>query len=57
MAITGRCTASITKSSTSSICETRKEGNMAELDMSWETKEMTVIPTETEEQDFSDFEI
>ena len=30
---------------------------MAELDMSWETKEARVMPEETEERDFSDFEI
>ena len=30
---------------------------MAELDMSWETEEVTVVPDEMEERDFSDFEI
>lgn len=30
---------------------------MAELDMSWETEGTTVRPDETEERDFSDFEI
>ena len=36
---------------------TGRRTDMAELDMSWETEETIVRPNETEERDFSDFEI